>query len=321
MEHSTTAQETRISVIVPSYNRAYYLDGALESLVRQETDGRFEYEVVIVDNASTDNTREVVEAFAATSPVTVRYLHESKPGDAPPRNKGIRESAGEWLAFFDDDQFAEPHWLLNMLDVAERQDTRVVGGPVHLDLEEEIITELSPACRSTLREMKPYPADQPYEPNVIPGTGNMLVARTLFDEIGVFVEDIKGGGSDWKLVEDARAHGEIPWYASNAKIRHRVEGNRMKPEYFCWDSRNGGVSQADVDYRRKGMSGLLLCCAARVARSALYLPQRLVAATRPPQYGSAQSSMIWWRTEGYLRRTLTLLAPNGLPAETIPRIR
>ena len=99
-----TQSKTKISVIVPSYNRAYYLGGALKSLTTQETDDRIDYEVVIVDNASKDDTREVVESFAVTCDVPVRYLYEEKPGDAPPRNKGIRESDGQWLAFFDDDQ-------------------------------------------------------------------------------------------------------------------------------------------------------------------------------------------------------------------------
>ena len=303
----------RISVIVPSFNRCHYLTGALESLTNQTTNGHFEYEVLIVDNASTDQTREVVEAFAATSKVPVRYLYEPKPGDAPPRNKGIRESTGQWLAFFDDDQFADPFWLLNLLQVAEDRNASIVGGPVYLDLDELTTNQLSAACRSTLREMKPYPSDQPYNEDVIPGTGNMFVARTLFDQLGLFQEDIKGGGSDWKLVEDARAAGVIPWYASRAKIRHRVEGNRMTPAYFCWDARNGGVTQADVDCRQHGLIRLLLNGAARLVRASLYLPQHLFSKLVPPKFGCTQGSMIWWRTEGYVRRSLTLLAPNICP--------
>ena len=305
--------KTKISVIVPSYNRSYYLTGALETLTAQETDDRFDYEVVIVDNASTDNTREVVETFAASSEVPVRYLHETKPGDAPPRNKGIRESDGQWLAFFDDDQFAEPRWLLNLLDAALQHKTMLVGGPVQLDLADDIIAQLSPACRSTLREMKPYPTDQPYEVSVIPGTGNMLVSRELFNLIGLFVEDIKEGGSDWQLVHDARAAGVTPWYASRATIRHRVEENRMTPAYFCWDAQNGGVSQADADYRRTGTAGLLLRCAARMLRAIFHIPMRILTAITPPRYGSAQCNMIVWRTNGYVRRAVTLLAPKLIP--------
>lgn len=312
-ESDPTTVRTKISVIVPSYNRAYYLDGALTSLTQQQTDGRFDYDVCIIDNASTDNTRDVVETFAATSSVSVRYLHETKPGDAPPRNKGIRESDGQWLAFFDDDQFAEPDWLLNLLTAAESHKTSVIGGPVHLDLDASIRDRLSPACRSTLREMMPYECDQPYDPGVIPGTGNMFVARDVFDQVGLFAEDIKEGGSDWKLVNDARDHGVIPWYASKAGIRHRVEENRMTPEYFRWDARNGGVTSADFDCRKHGAIGMLIRCALRLIRAGIHLPAHLISLLRPPKYGSTQSSMILWRTEGYLRRSLTLLAPQIFP--------
>lgn len=305
--------QTSISILVPSFNRAHYLAGALETLTQQETDGRFDYEVVIVDNASKDNTRDVVEAFAQTSPIPVRYLFESVPGDAPPRNRGIEGSTSEWLAFFDDDQFAETRWLLHLLDTAEAAKTRIVGGPVHLDLEPEINDQLSPSCKSTLREMKPYTRDQPYEPDVIPGTGNMLVHRSLFEDVGLFAVDIKEGGSDWKLVEDARAIGETPWFSVKASIRHRVEQQRMTPAYFRWDAQNGGVSAADVDYRQLGLSGVVAKGAARMLRIVPRIPVLLKDAAMPPKYGSSQSQMMWWRTAGYLRRTITLLAPRLFP--------
>src|SRR6476469_4849580 len=70
-----------ISVIVATFNRAAWLREALATLVRQRTDGRFDYEVVVVDNASSDETRDVVENFQ--SPVAIRYLYQSQPGHAP----------------------------------------------------------------------------------------------------------------------------------------------------------------------------------------------------------------------------------------------
>lgn len=310
---SAESSPVKISVVVASFNRAHYLPGALESLTRQETDDRFQYEVFVVDNASTDNTAAVVREFAATSAVPVHYLHEAKPGDAPPRNHGIRQSDGDWIAFFDDDQFAEPHWLRNLLRVAIERETLIVGGPVCLDLEDAVCGQLSAACRSTLREMKPYAHDQPYEPHVIPGTGNMLVARAVFDRVGLFAEDIKEGGSDWKLVNDARGHSIEPWYAAQATIRHRVEGNRLSPAYFRWDAQNGGVSQADFDLRRSGLRGLLLRCAARLGRGLAFLPGHLWSLLRQPAHGSSQASMVWWRTAGYLRRAVTITAPNLCP--------
>lgn len=63
-----------ISVNVCTYNRAEMLRGALESLICQKTDGKFSYEIVVVDNASTDTTKAVVEEVATKSPVPVRKL-------------------------------------------------------------------------------------------------------------------------------------------------------------------------------------------------------------------------------------------------------
>lgn len=311
----TELKPTTISVIVPSFNRAHYLTGALESLTRQETSDCFTYEVVVVNNASTDNTQALVEEFAQTCDVPVRCLYEEVAGNASSRNRGIRESTGEWLAFFDDDQFAESHWLLNLLSTAQKTNALVVGGPVHLDLDSETIEELSPACRSTLREMLPYQDDCQYEEDVIPGTGNLFVARVLFDRIGLFAPDIREGGSDWKLVNDAREAGYVPWYSSKAGIRHRVEGNRLLPAYFRWDACSGGASQADNDVKQSGTATLLIRCALRAFRSTVWIPALVWSALRPPFYGSSQAAMILWRTEGYLRRSLTILLPRMFPQE------
>ena len=87
----------------------------------------------------------------------------------------------------------------------------------------------------------------------------------------------------------------------------------MTPAYFCWDAQNGGVSQADVDFRRSGIAGLLLRSLARILRASCYMPLRMLTAIRPPKYGSAQSSMIVWRTNGYVRRAVTLMAPRLIP--------
>lgn len=309
-----------VSVIVPSFNRAHYLPGALASLTSQRTHGEFEYEVIIVDNASSDDTRGVVEEFAAKSLIPVRYLYETKPGDAPPRNCGIRESSGDWLAFFDDDQFATEHWLAELLRVATVRNARIVGGPVHLDLDEDTARMLSASCRMTLREMKPYDIVQPYEPRVIPGTGNMLVQRSVFDEVGLFDETMAEAGSDWRLVNLAREKGIDPWYAPDAVIRHRVEPERMTREYFRWDSLNGGVTVAREHCRSRGAGGLLIGALARLARVALMSPRILFDGMRNTSVGVAESHMMWWRTEAYVREAVSLAAPKLFPQDAFHRL-
>ncbi len=105
---------TLISVVVPTFNRAEMLGEALQSLIRQDTQGAFSYELVVVDNASTDSTKTIIQRAAQESPVSVRYIYHTTPGDAPSRNRGLAEARGKWIAFFDDDELAAPDWLYQL---------------------------------------------------------------------------------------------------------------------------------------------------------------------------------------------------------------
>ena len=96
-----------ISTIVCTYNRADMLRSALASLYDLATDGEFTYEIVVIDNASTDATPAAIAAAAAESSAPLRGVHEPQKGVVAARNRGIREARGRWIAFFDDDQLAE----------------------------------------------------------------------------------------------------------------------------------------------------------------------------------------------------------------------
>jgi len=133
-----------ISVNVCTYNRAEMLRGALESLICQKTDGKFSYEIVVVDNASTDDTKAVVKQVSKNSPVPIRYIFEENKGVAQARNRGVKGSQGAWIAFFDDDQFAEADWLRELYSTALLTRAPIVGGAVHVDLPTEQAT--SAAC-------------------------------------------------------------------------------------------------------------------------------------------------------------------------------
>ena len=126
-----------ISVSVCTYNRAEILHGALESLICQETDGKFSYEIIVVDNASTDDTKAVVEQIIKTSPMPIRYILEEDKGVAQARNRGVKESQGTWIAFFDDDQLAERDWLKNLLDIALQMGADCVGGTILIYFQQE----------------------------------------------------------------------------------------------------------------------------------------------------------------------------------------
>src|SRR5262245_56043964 len=119
-----------VSIVVCTHNRADNLRAAVASLYDLATRGRFDYEIVVVDNASTDDTPAVVAEADCLSPHRVRYVFEGRKGISPARNRGVREAAGSWIAFFDDDQLAEPQWLAELWDLAEAKQVDGVGGRV-----------------------------------------------------------------------------------------------------------------------------------------------------------------------------------------------
>ena len=119
----------KISVVVTTYNRADLLKGCLESLCQQTLDHSL-YEIIVVDNHSTDDTHEVVEFFQRTG--IVHYLMESQQGMNHARNLGLKEAHGNFVAYIDDDALAASEWL----EVAEHAFATVVptpdclGGPI-----------------------------------------------------------------------------------------------------------------------------------------------------------------------------------------------
>ena len=96
-----------LSIIIPTFNRCAILQRALEALLRQDT-GPDEYEIIVVDDGSSDDTGQVVSALKTESPVGVRYLYQENQGPGAARNYGLREATGTIVLFVDDDVIAVP---------------------------------------------------------------------------------------------------------------------------------------------------------------------------------------------------------------------
>src|ERR1051326_8892366 len=116
----------RFSVIIATYNRAEELVKTLESLKGLESSGP--WEVIIVDNNSSDNTCEVVLERVESFPVPLRYVMEKEQGRSAALNAGIRIAQGEILAITDDDVRVDPMWLRNAEHALERLGCDYVGG-------------------------------------------------------------------------------------------------------------------------------------------------------------------------------------------------
>lgn len=102
----------KVSVIIPTYNRAYCILNALESIFNQTFS---DYEVIVVDDGSTDNTKQVLEKYSDK----ITYIYQQNKGQASARNNGIRNSKGEYIAFLDSDDEWLPERLKSGADILD----------------------------------------------------------------------------------------------------------------------------------------------------------------------------------------------------------
>jgi glycosyltransferase involved in cell wall biosynthesis len=260
-----------VTIAVCTYNRADRLRRALQSLQQIELPAGKDVELLVVDNASTDQTPDVAASFADADPIPVRYTREPAQGVAHARNRAVREAAGEWIAFFDDDQLADRRWLVELLETAERHDCGFVGGAVRLNLPESA-APLAGACRVLLTES---PADQPEAPYSgprTPGAGNLLARKSLLERAGGFDPHATMGGEDTALFREVKRLGEQVWFGPRAVIYHVVPAERLRPNYLLWNARRTGVHIADIELQHYGPVLYLARFSARLLQAAVKLP-------------------------------------------------
>jgi glycosyltransferase involved in cell wall biosynthesis len=205
----------RISVVVPTCNRADLIAACVEALARQ-TYARDLFEIIVVDDGSTDGTPAALEALAQGDPgLGLRVLvNERNIGANPSRNRGIREAKGDLVAFLDSDCIPERDWLERIVDAFSDQQIAAVVG---------LVTDPAPrnvwdlAFRGTHRVGKAGPA-----PRLILGNTAIrreLLVRYLLDEDYAFKADARGGAPD--TATSGRSDEE------GLYLRMRAAGHRM----------------------------------------------------------------------------------------------
>lgn len=230
-----------MSVVVPTRDRAAYLEVALRSLAAQRLTAS--YEVIAIDDGSLDATPGVVERSGA------RLVRHGAPrGANAARNEGVRESAAELIAFVDDDVEMPPDWLGAMVAGALRHpEAEVFGGPIRARLD-------GPAPRGCGRERPPIttldlgPEDREAE---LVWSANMVARRSAFERAGFFDEALPTGGDEEEWVRRLRAAGGRVMYLAAAGLDHRRTGDDarlrslMRSAYRrgrnvrAWDRRRG----------------------------------------------------------------------------------
>jgi glycosyltransferase involved in cell wall biosynthesis len=257
-----------ISIVVCTQNRAGMLRGALASLYDLEADG-FSYEIVVVNNGSTDQTQKVIAAAAGESKHPLRGVYEPTKGIVAARNCGIHEAPGRWIAFFDDDQLADRRWLSELYRGAAEKSCRVVGGSVHLAFPTGCERQLNPIVRMLLGEAKLADQPLPYGGRLTPGCGNLMIERSVFDEVGVFVRTVSGRGEDTDLFSRIERAGIASWYIPTAVVQHLTPPERLEESYLLSLARRMGVGIAQRQFAACGRMQFAALWLAKAIRAGL----------------------------------------------------
>lgn len=256
-------EDTVISVVIPSRNRAELLASALESLTRQ-TLSIDKFEVLVIDNGSTDNTAATVKLFSEKLP-SLRYFYEPEPGLHSGRHLGMLEARGEILVFGDDDIEALPTWLASIESAFSEPDVAMVGGnnlpmflnspPLWLKNMWERSSVLNGRALPWLSIIELKGLKREFSPYLVWGCNFSIRKATLlaaggFHPDGMPKELIRFRGDGETHVSRFVAESDMKClFHPGASVYHKVTPERMTIEYFRQRGFNQGVSDSYTTLR------------------------------------------------------------------------
>jgi len=254
-----SASNPKISIIVCTYNRADLLLGCLQALAIQMLDCEL-YEVVIVDNNSTDNTQEIAHRVIANN-VNFRIVSESKQGLSHARNCGWQEAVGEFIAYIDDDAKAEPDWIMQMYSFIKCNSTvEAFGGPYRAFYQKPPPLWFPPEYGTySLGDVtrKIHIGEE-----FVSGT-NMVFRKSLLNALGGFntALGMKGGqlayGEETRLLLDIAEQGVDVYYLPNMSVDHLVAYYKISLRWLLRSAyANGHCSEVTFSLRRTWQGSL-----------------------------------------------------------------
>jgi glycosyltransferase involved in cell wall biosynthesis len=228
-----TESQPRIAAVICTHNRAELLKRTLASLARQSLAPE-DYEVVVIDNASTDGTAAAVQA-ADMGEAHLHYCFEPRLGLSIARNRGLAETDAPYVAFIDDDATADSGWIGALLSAIEAEPHPIsVGGKIDLHLEAPLPPWLPKSSLSTLGQVdhgpEPHACDYPREALYC---SNLAFDRQrLLDEGGFNLRLGRTGknlisNEELDVLNRLQARGGLIFYEPRALVHHYVPKQRL----------------------------------------------------------------------------------------------
>ncbi len=208
----------KVSVIIPTYNRAHLIDKTIKSVLNQTYQ---DYEIIVVDNASTDNTKEAVKGF---NNFKIRYIYCcDNRGSSVARNIGIRASHGEYIALLDSDDEWLPEKLDRQVEVLQNESPEV--GVVYSDV--LCIDENSKNMNRKLRNPKKegYIYEDLLGGNCVGTPSTLLIKKECFHRVGLF-DDLLKAHEDWDMWIRIVKYYRF-FFVEVPLVKYRLHSNRI----------------------------------------------------------------------------------------------
>lgn len=251
-----------LSVIIPTRNRVQLLKRALDSLAAQTYPSSL-FEVIVVDNGSTDHTSEMVERLTQES-TNLKYVCEKEPGLHACRHLGLKMASGEILVYGDDDIRSFPTWLESIADCFEHHDIALVGGKNLPEFEEQppqwILQMWEKGSRhgrilTYLSLLDLGDNSQEIDPFYVFGC-NFSIRRDVLVQAGGFHPDgmpqellrFRGDG-ETHVARHISKHRLKAFYHPKASVYHYMSKSRLTESYFCRRAYLAGISDSFAQTR------------------------------------------------------------------------
>jgi len=250
--------EPLVSAIIITHNRAKYLKKAIQSLINQSIP-KHQYEIIVVDNCSSDCTKEVVEEFSIRN--NVQYLYEPVLGSSKSRNTGLNNARGKYVAFLDDDAISSSEWLEKILFVFETLHPRpgCVGGKVEpiweSDRPDWLSDELLLALAIINWSDNPHIIDDLKKEWLV--SANIAFPIDVVKEVGGFNTSLGRFGKNLLSNEDIFLERQIIkkgyacYYYPDIVVKHHIFQSRLSQSFFIrryyWQGISNAVMQLIED--------------------------------------------------------------------------
>ena len=240
-----------LSIIVCTYNRDKYLYGALRCIAENGFPTEA-YEIILVNNMSTDNTESECQKFGKDYPnVNFRYFVETNQGLSYARNRGIKESHGETLLFLDDDSYIQKGYLENLQKQLEAHpDADAFGGKIDPIFESgEAPKWLSKWNYSWVSAIDLGKQVRLFKGKAFPIGANMGIKKAMLSKIGIFNTELGRskknlmGGEEKDLFERIRQQGGNIYYFPDVVVQHVIPPSRTTYEYMKRLGEGVGMSE------------------------------------------------------------------------------